>query len=315
MVKTKFRLVLDFIVIAVLLLTATVGCVNGQTEPAETDSSIPLDSSVSDVSETEVTTTTSETTTKTTKEVFTPDPTYEEAAAHVRDLLAEGNSAEEVIAILVDEGRTEFDATTLVNSVLLEDEGTSGGSSGTSTGTSSGSSNTGSNSNAGGSSTGGTSNSAGSGTSTGSGTSSGTTSGGSTITPTSTQAISSGSTTATTETTVAPTDTSSTTASSKVPTKVIQTVYMRIVWDDQDIEAMAAQGIDLNAERPEASGVEILACDANGNYSVATLIDCSDLDAARDQMYAEAETIVTKYNLQWGYSYTAYKKEVEYVYD
>lgn len=315
MVKTKFRLVLDFIVIAVLLLSATVGCVNGQTEPAETDSSIPLDSSVSDVSETEVTTTTSETTTKTTKEVFTPDPTYEEAAAHVRDLLAEGNSAEEVIAILVDEGRTEFDATTLVNSVLLEDEGTVGGSSSTNSETSSGSSNTGNNSNTGGSTSGGSSSSTGSGSSTSTGTSSGTSSGGSTTTTTSTQATSSGGTTATTETTVAPTATSSETATSQVPTKVKQTVYMRIVWDDQDIEAMAAQGIDLNAERPEAVGVAIYACDENGNYNAGSVIDRTDSDDARDQMYAEADAIVAKYNLQWGYSYTAYKIENEYVYN
>ena len=315
MVKTKFRLVLDFIVIAVLLLSATVGCVNGQTEPAETDSSIPLDSSVSDVSETEVTTTTSETTTKTTKEVFTPDPTYEEAAAHVRDLLAEGNSAEEVIAILVDEGRTEFDATTLVNSVLLEDEGTVGGSSSTNSETSSGSSNTGNNSNTGGSTSGGSSSSTGSGSSTSTGTSSGTSSGGSTTTTTSTQATSSGGTTATTETTVVPTATSSEITTSQVPTKVKQTVYMRIVWDDQDIEAMAAQGIDLNAERPEAVGVAIYACDENGNYNAGSVIDRTDSDDARDQMYAEADAIVAKYNLQWGYSYTAYKIENEYVYN
>ncbi len=314
MVKTKFRLVLDFIVVTVLLLTATVGCVNGQTEPVETDSSIPLASSVSDVSETEVTTT-SETTTETTKEVFTPDPTYEEAAAHVRDLLAEGNSAEEVIAILVDEGRTEFDATTLVNSVLLEDEGTVGGGSGTSSEISSGSSNTGSNNNNGGSSSGGTSNSTGSGSSTCTGTSSGTSSGGSTTTTTSTQVTSSGGTTATTETTVAPTATSSTTISSQVPTKVKQTIYMRIVWDDQDIEAMAAQGIDLNVERPEAVGVAIYACDENGNYNAGSVIDRTDFDAAEAQMYAEADAIVAKYNLQWGYSYTAYKIENEYVYN
>ena len=313
MVKTKFRLVLDFIVIAVLLLTTTVGCVNGQTEPAETDSSIPLDNSVSDVSETEATTTTSETT-----EVFTPDPTYEEAAAHVRDLLAEGNSAEEVIAILVDEGRTEFDATTLVNSVLLEDEGTSGGSSGTSAGTSSGSSNTGSNSNAGGSSTGGTSNSTGSGTSTGLGTSSGTSNDETTTTPTSTQAISSGSTTATTETTVAPTATSSEIATSQVPTKVKQTVYMRIIWSDSALETMAAQGIDLNAERPEAVGIAIYACDENGNYNAGSVIDRTDSDAARDQMYAEADAIIAKYGLTGLdaiYTYTAYKIENEYVYN
>ncbi len=90
---------------------------------------------------------------------------------------------------------------------------------------------------------------------------------------------------------------------------------MRIVWDDQDIEAMAAQGIDLNAERPEAVGYGIMACDENGNFNAGSVIDRSNLDAAEAQLYAAADAIVDKYNLQWGYSYTAYKFENEYSYD
>ncbi len=91
---------------------------------------------------------------------------------------------------------------------------------------------------------------------------------------------------------------------------------MRIVWSDSAIETMAAQGIDLNAERPEAVGIDIYACDANGNFNAGSIIDRSDADAARDQMYAEADAILAKYGLtNECYSYTAYKFENEYVYD
>lgn len=304
------RIVIDIIVVAVLLMTTIAGCMNGAQTAVETTASIP-ESSVSDVSETETTTTTEkETTATTTVDLFAPDPTYEEAAAHVRDLFAEGNSTEQVIAILMEEGRTEFDATALVNSVLMEDDGSNSGS-----GNNSGSS--GSNTDSGSSSS---SSSQGSGSS-GSGTSTqqttAPTSGGSTTQtqePTTTTQISgSGNTTPTSVTTTKATETVPETT--PIPTKVKQTVYMRIVWDDQDIETMAAQGIDLNAERPEAVGIEILACDANGNYSAATTIDRSGIDAAEAQLYAEADAIVAKYNLQWGYSYTAYKFETEYLYD
>ncbi|MBR5896755.1 MAG: hypothetical protein IKZ39_03995, partial [Lachnospiraceae bacterium] len=123
------RIVIDIIVVAMLIMASIAGCMNGAQTAAETTASIP-ESSVSDVSETDATTTSEkETTATTTVDLFAPDPTYEEAAAHVRDLFAEGNSAEQVIAILMEEGRTEFDATALVNSVLMEDEGSNSGSS------------------------------------------------------------------------------------------------------------------------------------------------------------------------------------------
>ncbi len=306
------RIVIDIIVVAVLLMTTIAGCMNGAQTVVETTASIP-ESSVSDVSETDATTTTEkETTVTTTVDLFEPDPTYEEAAAHVRDLFAEGNSAEQVIAILMEEGRTEFDATALVNSVLMEDEGSNSGS-----GNSSGSS--GSNADSGNSSSGTSqgSDSSGSGTSTQQTTAP--TSGGSTTQTqeptTTTQASSSGNTTPTSETTKA---TETVPETTPIPTKVKQTVYIRIIWSDTAIETMAAQGIDLNAERPEAVGIAIYACDKNGNYNAGSVIDRSDYDAAEVQLYSDADAILAKYNLSGegiGYSYTAYKYENEYLYD
>ena len=304
--KNRYRIFLDILITSSLLLIVLAGCVNNvpEAEPTEVPASME-----SEVSETETTTseTTKETAT-TTSDEFEPDPTYEEAAAHVRELLEEGNSAEEVIAILMDEGKTEFEATALVNSVLMEgDTPTASTATGSSGSSSSGS--TGSSSSQG-------SGTSSSGTSTGSGQTPSPTSGGSSgqvqeTAPTQTQSNNTGSSEPA-STTPAPTAATTT----PIPTKVKQTVYMRIVWDDQDIEAMAAQGIDLNAERPEASGYCIMACDENGNYSVASIIDRSDVDAAELAMYAEADAILAKYGLtQSDYSYTTYKYENEYIYD
>jgi len=309
----RFRIILNIIVVAVLLMTTIAGCMNGAQTAVETSTSIP-ESSVSDVFETETTTTatTKETTTTTTVDLFAPDPTYEEAAAHVRELLEAGNSVNEVIAILMDEGRTEFDATALVNSVLMEDEGSNSGS-----GNSSGSS--GSNTDSGNSDTG---SPQGSGTS-GSGTSTQQTttptSGGSTTqtqepTTTTTQTNGSGNTTLTSETTTKATDTVPETT--PIPTKVKQTVYMKIIWSVDTRETAEAMGIDLNAERPEAVGYGIMACDENGNFNAGSVIDRSNLDAAEAQLYAEADAILAKYGITDGcYSYTAYKFENEYLYD
>jgi hypothetical protein len=304
------RIVIDIIVVAVLLMTTIAGCMNGAQTVVETTASIP-ESSVSDVSETDATTTTEkETTVTTTVDLFEPDPTYEEAAAHVRDLFAEGNSAEQVIAILMEEGRTEFDATALVNSVLMEDEGSNSGS-----GNSSGSS--GSNADSGNSSSGTSqgSDSSGSGTSTQQTTAP--TSGGSTTQTqeptTTTQASSSGNTTPTSETTKA---TETVPETTPIPTKVKQTVYMKIIWSVDTRETAEAMGIDLNAERPEAVGIVVYACDSNGNFNGSTVIDSSDVDAAELSMYAEADAILVKYGITDGcYSYTAYKFENEYLYD
>lgn len=302
--KARGRVVLDILVVVTLLIVAIAGCANSKEPDMET---VPMASSESAVSETEATTTMEETTaTETTQEQFAPDPTYEEAATYVRELLADGNTAEQVIAILMDEGHTEFDATALVNSVLMEDEGTVSNSSSVSTS---------SNSNSGSSSSVVTTSASGSGTSTSSGTSavSSVTSSVQETTTATTKLAETSSTTTTTETTAPATFSPTPT---KVPTKVIQTVYMRIVWDDDSIEAMAAQGIDLNAERPEAVGIDIYACDEYGNFNAGSIIDRSDADAARDQMYAEADAILAKYGLTEGdYSYTAYKFENEYVYD
>lgn len=307
------RIVIDIIVVAMLIMASVVGCMNGAQTAAETTASIP-ESSVSDVSETEVTTTTEkETTATTTVDLFAPDPTYEEAAAHVRDLLAEGNSAEQVIAILMDEGRTEFDATALVNSVLMEDEGTNSGGSNTSSGSS------GSNTDSGNSDTGSPQDSGTSGSGTSTQQTTTPTSGGSTTqtqepTTTTTQTNGSGNTTLTSETTTKATDTVPETT--PIPTKVKQTVYMKIIWSVDTRETAEAMGVDLNAERPEAVGIAILACDASGNYSVASTIDRSDFDAAEAQLYAEADAILAKYGITDGcYSYTAYKYEIEYLYD
>lgn len=304
--KNRYRIFLDILITSSLLLIVLAGCVNStlEAEPTEVPASME-----SEVSETETTTseTTKETAT-TTSDEFEPDPTYEEAASHVRELLEEGNSAEEVIAILMDEGKTEFEATALVNSVLMEGDtpaaSTASGSSGSSSSGSSGSS----------SSQG--SGTSPSGTSSGSGQTPSPTSGGSSgqvqeTAPTQTQSNNTGSSEPA-STTPAPTSAATTTP---IPTKVKQTVYMRIVWSDQDIEAMAAQGIDLNAERPEAVGIDVYACDANGNFNAGSIIDSSGGDAAEAQLYAAADVIVDKYNLQWGYSYTAYKVENEYIYD
>ena len=304
--KKRYRIFLDILITSSLLLIVLAGCVNStpEAEPTEVPASME-----SEVSETETTTseTTKETTT-TTSDEFEPDPTYEEAAAYVRELLEEGNSAEEVIAILMDEGKNEFEATALVNSVLMEGDtptaSTATGSSGSSSAGSTGSSS-----------------SQGSGTSS-SGTRSGSdqtpspTSGGSSsqvqeTAPTQTQSNNTGSSEPA-STTPAP----ATAATTPIPTKVKQTVYMRIVWSDSAIETMAAQGIDLNAERPEAVGIDIYACDENGNFNAGSIIDRSDADAARDQMYAEADAILTKYGIpNEVYSYTAYKFENEYIYD
>ena len=309
--KKRYRILLDILFTSSLLLIVLAGCVNSAPEAEPTE--VPA-STESEVSETETTTseTTKETTT-TTSDEFEPDPTYEEAAAHVRDLFAEGNSVDQVITILMEEGRTEFDATALVNSVLIEDEGSNSGS-----GNSSGSS--GSNADSGNSSSGTSqgSDSSGSGTSTQQTTAP--TSGGSTTQTqeptTTTQASSSGNTTPTSETTTKATETVPETTS--IPTKVKQTVYIRIIWSDTAIETMAAQGIDLNAERPEAVGIAIYACDKNGNYNAGSVIDRSDYDAAEVQLYSDADAILAKYNLSGegiGYSYTAYKYENEYIYD
>ncbi len=310
----RFRILLDILVVAMLLMVSIAGCMNGSQTDVETTASIS-ESSISDVSETEVTTTTEkETTATTTVDLFAPDPTYEEAAAHVRDLFAEGNTAEQVIAILMEEGRTEFDATALVNSVLMEDEGTNSGS-GTSSGSNSGSS--GSDSNNSSENTGETT-AAAAGSNSGqttAPTSDGTASGSKETTAAPAQTNSNNAAETTPAATATPTPTPT---STPVPTKVKQTVYMRINWSDTAIETMAAQGIDLNAERPEAVGYEIMACDANGNYSAATTIDRSDADAARDQMYAEADAILAKYNLTGLdaiYTYSVYKYENEYLYD
>ncbi len=295
--KLRGRIVLDILVVSILLMVTIAGCLNNKEYYAETES-VPA-SIVSDASETDVTTTMTSGTTKKTMPSATADPTYEEAAAYVKELLKAGNSVDEVIAILMSEGRSEFDATALVNSVLMEGDAT------------------------------------------GSNTSSGSDSGKTVTTTTETNAVqanpvsepaiqeSTATTTQTgtatkstptpTETQTTPTSTSTTTTTisetTLVPIKVKQTVYMRIVWDDQDIEAMAAQGIDLNAERPEAVGIDIYACDENGNFNAGTIIDSSGGDAAELQLYADAEVIVAKYNLQWGYSYTAYKIENEYIYE
>jgi hypothetical protein len=79
---------------------------------------------------------------------------------------------------------------------------------------------------------------------------------------------------------------------------------------------MAAQGVDLNAERPEAIGIDIYACDENGNFNAGTIIDSSGGDAAELQLYTEADAILAKYNLVGeSYSYTAYKFENEYIYE
>lgn len=304
--KKRYRIFLDILITSSLLLIVLAGCVNNvpEAEPTEVPASME-----SEVSETEATTseTTKETAT-TTSDEFEPDPTYEEAAAHVRELLEEGNSAEEVIAILMDEGKTEFEATALVNSVLMEGDtptaSTASGSSGSSSSGSSGSS-----------------------SSQGSGTSSSGTSTGSGQTPTPTSGGSSGQVQETAPTQTQSTNTSSSEPASTtpaptsatttpIPTKVKQTVYMRIVWSDSALETMAAQGIDLNAERPEAVGIDIYACDANGNFNAGSIIDRSDADAARDQMYAEADAILAKYGIpNEVYSYTAYKFENEYIYD
>ena len=257
------RIVIDIIVVAMLIMASVAGCMNGAQTVVETTASIP-ESSVSDVSETDATTTTEKettVTTTTTVDLFEPDPTYEEAAAHVRELLEAGNSVNEVIAILMDEGRTEFDATALVNSVLMEDEGSSNGSG---NGSGSGSSNADSGNSSSGTSQG--SDSSGSGTSTQQTTAP--TSGGTTTQTqeptTTTQASSSGNTTPTSETTKA---TETVPETTPIPTKVKQTVYMKIIWSVDTRETAEAMGIDLNAERPEAVGYGIMACDENGNFN------------------------------------------------
>lgn len=310
------RIVIDIIVIAILLMVSIAGCMNSAQTAVETTASFS-ESSVSDASETEATTTTEkETTATTTVDLFEPDPTYEEAAAHVRDLFAEGNSVDQVIAILMEEGRTEFDATALVNSVLIEDEGSNNGSGNYSSAANSGS-NTSGNSSSG--STGEIAATTATGSNSGQ-TTSPTTGGSASQTQETTAPTSQTKTTGTVETVAAtPTATPTPTpTSTPVPTKVKQTVYMRINWSDTAIETMAAQGIDLNAERPEAVGYGIMACDENGNFSVATLIDSSDVDAAELQMYAEADAILAKYNLTGLdaiYTYSVYKYENEYLYD
>lgn len=306
--------VLDILVTAAVLITAIAGCANSDTE--ETDIS-PSDISVSDVSETEVTTTETSETTKVSETQYEPDPTYEEAAAYVKQLLAEGNTPEEVIDILVSEGRTEFDATALVNSVLLEDEGTTGGggtstSSGTTSGSGNGSSGGGSSSSNGNTDSGSSGTSLGSGTTSGSG--NGSSGSGTETTPAATQATSSGSTTTTTAAT-STTESSASPTPTQVPTKVIQTCYLEIIWSDDTLEAATALGVDLNAERPTEVGIAVYACDANGNYNAGSVIDRSDYDAAEAQLYADADAILAKYGITNGaYSYSGYY-ENEYVYD
>ena len=294
--KLRGRIVLDILVVSILLMVTIAGCVNNKEEFAETES-VPA-SMVSDASETEAATTTTSETTKNTMPSASVDPTYEEAAAYVRQLLESGNSADEVIAILMSEGRTEFDATALVNSVLMEG-GT--GESNSSSGSNSGNSNSGKVTT--------TTETAGPQTNT--------------VTGTTTQETSSATNQTTTSQPVTQTTPTSTSATSSatpettpVPTKVKQTVYMRIVWSDSAIETMAAQGIDLNAERPEAIGIDIYACDENGNFNAGTIIDSSGGDAAELQLYTEADAILAKYNLVGeSYSYTAYKFENEYIYE
>ena len=308
------RIVIDIIVVAMLIMASVAGCMNGAQTVVETTASIP-ESSVSDVSETDATTTTEKettVTTTTTVDLFEPDPTYEEAAAHVRELLEAGNSVNEVIAILMDEGRTEFDATALVNSVLMEDEGSSNGS-----GNGSGSGSSGSNADSGSSDTGSSQGSGSSGSGTSTQQTTAPTSGGTTTQTqeptTTTQASSSGNTTPTSETTKA---TETVPETTPIPTKVKQTVYMKIIWSVDTRETAEAMGIDLNAERPEAVGYGIMACDENGNFNAGSVIDRSNLDAAEAQMYAEADAILAKYGITDGcYSYTAYKFENEYLYD
>lgn len=290
------RIVLDILVVSILLMVTIAGCVNNKEEFAETES-VPA-SMVSDASETEAATTTTSETTKNTMPSASVDPTYEEEAAYVRELLEAGNSADEVIAILMSEGRTEFDATALVNSVLMEG-GT--GESNSSSGSNSGNSNSGKVTT--------TTETAGPQTNTVTGT-----------TAQETTSATNQTTTSQPVTQTTPTSTSATSSATPettpVPTKVKQTVYMRIVWSDSAIETMAAQGIDLNAERPEAIGIDIYACDENGNFNAGTIIDSSGGDAAELQLYTEADAILAKYNLVGeSYSYTAYKFENEYIYE
>ena len=294
--KLRGRIVLDILVVSILLMVTIAGCVNNKEEFAETES-VPA-SMLSDASETEAATTTTSETTKNTMPSASVDPTYEEAAAYVRELLEAGNSADEVIAILMSEGRTEFDATALVNSVLMEG-GT--GESNSSSGSNSGSSNSGKVTT--------TTETAGPQTNTVTGT-----------TAQETTSATNQTTTSQPVTQTTPTSTSATSSATPettpVPTKVKQTVYMRIVWSDSAIETMAAQGIDLNAERPEAIGIDIYACDENGNFNAGTIIDSSGGDAAELQLYTEADAILAKYNLVGeSYSYTAYKFENEYIYE
>lgn len=294
--KLRGRIVLDILVVSILLMVTIAGCVNNKEEFAETES-VPA-SMVSDASETEAATTTTSETTKNTMPSASVDPTYEEAAAYVRELLEAGNSADEVIAILMSEGRTEFDATALVNSVLMEG-GT--GESNSSSGSNSGNSNSGKVTT--------TTETAGPQTNTVTGT-----------TAQETTSATNQTTTSQPVTQTTPTSTSATSSATPettpVPTKVKQTVYMRIVWSDSAIETMAAQGIDLNAERPEAIGIDIYACDENGNFNAGTIIDSSGGDAAELQLYTEADAILAKYNLVGeSYSYTAYKFENEYIYE
>ena len=294
--KLRGRIVLDILVVSILLMVTIAGCVNNKEEFAETES-VPA-SMVSDASETEAATTTTSETTKNTMPSASVDPTYEEAAAYVRKLLEAGNSADEVIAILMSEGRTEFDATALVNSVLMEG-GT--GESNSSSGSNSGNPNSGKVTT--------TTETAGPQTNTVTGT-----------TAQETTSATNQTTTSQPVTQTTPTSTSATSSATPettpVPTKVKQTVYMRIVWSDSAIETMAAQGIDLNAERPEAIGIDIYACDENGNFNAGTIIDSSGGDAAELQLYTEADAILAKYNLVGeSYSYTAYKFENEYIYE
>jgi hypothetical protein len=294
--KLRGRIVLDILVVSILLMVTIAGCVNNKEEFAETES-VPA-SMVSDASETEAATTTTSETTKNTMPSASVDPTYEEAAAYVRELLEAGNSADEVIAILMSEGRTEFDATALVNSVLMEG-GT--GESNSSSGSNSGNSNSGKVTT--------TTETAGPQTNTVTGT-----------TAQETTSATNQTTTSQPVTQTTPTSTSATSSATPettpVPTKVKQTVYMRIVWSDSAIETMAAQGVDLNAERPEAIGIDIYACDENGNFNAGTIIDSSGGDAAELQLYTEADAILAKYNLVGeSYSYTAYKFENEYIYE
>lgn len=294
--KLRGRIVLDILVVSILLMVTIAGCVNNKEEFAETES-VPA-SMVSDASETEAATTTTSETTKNNMPSASVDPTYEEAAAYVRELLEAGNSADEVIAILMSEGRTEFDATALVNSVLMEG-GT--GESNSSSGSNSGNSNSGKVTT--------TTETAGPQTNTVTGTTVQET------TSATNQTTTSQPVTQTTPTSASATA-SATPETTPVPTKVKQTVYMRIVWSDSAIETMAAQGIDLNAERPEAIGIDIYACDENGNFNAGTIIDSSGGDAAELQLYTEADAILAKYNLVGeSYSYTAYKFENEYIYE